>query len=176
MRIISGIYGRRRFHIPKNFNARPTTDFAKENLFNVLQNYLNWETTEALDLFSGTGSIAFEFLSRGCPKVVCIEKDSVHFAFIRKVAAMLNAQNLTPVKGDVLTWLIAANLQFDLIFADPPYNLPDLPDLPNLIFDRKLVKENGMFILEHPDSYSFKTHPHFFHQRIYGSVNFSFFK
>ena len=177
MRIISGIYGKRRFDIPKNFKARPTTDFAKENLFNVLNNLIDWsEGLVALDLFSGTGSIGFEFLSRGCSKVVCVEKDPVHHAFIQKVAKELKTNDLIPVKGDVFTYLSGARRSFDIIFADPPYALSELSEIPDLIFSKKLLNENGLLILEHPGDCSFSEHPGFFRQRVYGSVNFSLFQ
>ena len=176
MRIISGIYGKRRFDIPKNFRARPTTDFAKENLFNVLNNMIDWDGLVALDLFSGTGSIGFEFLSRGCSKVVCVEKDAVHLAFIQKVAKELKTNDLIPLRGDVFTYLSEARKQFDLIFADPPYALSELSEIPDLIFSKKHLNENGLFILEHPSDCSFKDHPHFSQQRVYGSVNFSLFE
>lgn len=177
MRIISGIYGKRRFTIPKNFKARPTTDFAKENLFNVLNNMLDWDDiTVALDLFSGTGSIGFEFLSRGCEKVVCVEKDSVHYAFIQKVAGELKTEKLIPIKGDAFTYLSDTFMKFDLIFADPPYVLKNIPEIPDLVFSRELLNPDGLLILEHPDTYSFKDHPRFLQQRTYGSVNFSMFE
>ena len=176
MRIISGIYGKRRFDIPKNFKARPTTDFAKENLFNVLNNIIDWECQPtALDLFSGTGSIGFEFLSRGCSKVVCVEKDAVHLAFIQKIAKELKTKDIIPIKGDVFTYLSGTNQQFDIIFADPPFVLSELSKLPDLIFSKNLLTENGLFILEHPSDCSFKEHPRFSQQRVYGSVNFSLF-
>ncbi len=176
MRIISGIYGRRRFSVPKNFRARPTTDLAKENLFNVLNNFIDWEESEVLDLFSGTGSIGFEFLSRGCPKVTCVEKDGMHYAFIQKVAKELNDENLIAIKGDAFTYIFNTLQQFDIIFADPPYALSELPQIPELIFSKKILKEDGLLILEHPANYSFNDHPYFFQNRVYGSVNFSMFK
>ncbi|MCD7974164.1 MAG: RsmD family RNA methyltransferase [Candidatus Azobacteroides sp.] len=176
MRIISGIYGKRRFSVPKNFRARPTTDFAKENIFNVLENQVDWEETEALDLFAGTGSIGLEFVSRGCLRVICIEKSPVHYAFIKKVADELKTENFYPVKGDVFTYLNNTSSRFDLIFADPPYDLQELTELPGLIFSKGLLKENGIFILEHPGKYSFKDHPAYKEQRVYGSVNFTIFE
>ncbi|MCL1943093.1 MAG: RsmD family RNA methyltransferase [Candidatus Azobacteroides sp.] len=177
MRIISGIYGRRRFDLPKNFKARPTTDFAKENVFNVLNNLLDWEKPmTALDLFSGTGSIGFELLSRGCKKVVCVEKDAVHHAFIQKTAKELKTEDLIAVRGDVFTYISNTPFRFNIIFADPPYSLPEIPAIPDLIFSGNLLEEGGLFILEHSSNHSFKEHPRFLQQRVYGSVNFSLFE
>ena len=177
MRIISGIYGKRRFDIPKNFKARPTTDFAKENLFNVLNNLIDWtEGPVALDLFSGTGSIGFEFLSRGCSKVVCVEKEAGHHAFIKKVAKELKTNDLISIRGDAFTYLSGMRRPVDINFADPPYALSELSEIPDLIFSKKLLNENGWLILEHPSGHSFKKHPAFSQQRVYGSVNFSLFE
>ena len=138
MRVISGIYKRRRFDVPHSFKARPTTDFAKENLFNVLSNYMDFEDgIRALDLFAGTGSISIELVSRGCDQVISV---------------------------------------FDFIFADPPYELAGLETLPDLIFENNLLKEDGLFVLEHGKKNSFEEHPHFVERRVYGSVNFTIFK
>jgi N6-adenine-specific methylase len=175
MRIISGIYKGRRFSVPKNFRARPTTDFAKENLFNVINNLINLNDIIALDLFSGTGSISFELISRGCKEVVCVEKDFVHYAFIKKVAAELKTEVLTPIKKDVFSFINTHETQYDFIFADPPFALKNLNDIPGLIFGKKLLKKEGLFILEHPDTYDFSSLPGFYQRRTYGSVNFSLF-
>jgi 16S rRNA (guanine(966)-N(2))-methyltransferase RsmD len=175
MRIISGKYKSRRFDVPKNFKAHPTTDFAKENIFNVIANLTDLEDTIALDLFSGTGSIAFELLSRGCKEVVCVEKDPQHYAFIKKVKTELSAENLTTVKSDVFKYIESARQTFDFIFADPPYTLPALAEIPEMIFSHQLLKPESIFILEHPKEYDFARLTHFVQRRIYGAVNFSIF-
>ncbi|MDR1336738.1 MAG: RsmD family RNA methyltransferase [Tannerella sp.] len=177
MRIIRGIYGRRRFRIPPSFSARPTTDFAKENLFNVLDNLTDWDGMTALDLFAGTGSIAFEMLSRGCRRVTAVELNPVHVSFIRKVAGELRTEALDLIRGDVFRYLRSASGQaFDLIFADPPYSLKELPELPRLIADSQWLREGGLFVLEHSGAYDFSALPQFSQKRVYGSVNFSLFK
>ena len=176
MRIVSGKYGRRRFQIPASFNARPTTDFAKENLFNVLGNIVEWDELDALDLFAGTGSISFEMLSRGCRSVTAVELNYKHAAFIEKVSKELQTGDLILIRGDALRYLSStAHSSFDLIFADPPYDLPELPKLPKLVLNGSLLREGGIFILEHPKNHNFSTFPYFSQQRVYGSVNFSFF-
>lgn len=176
MRIISGIYGRRRFQVPSSFKARPTTDFAKENLFNVLVHLIDLDETDALDLFAGTGSISFELLSRGCRLVTAIEQDKAHAAFILKVANELKTDALNLIKGDVFRFLNTASEQsFDFIFADPPYALTSLADIPRLVLEKNLLREGGVFVMEHPKEYDFSTLP-FFHQlRVYGAVDFSIF-
>ncbi|MDR2811186.1 MAG: RsmD family RNA methyltransferase [Tannerellaceae bacterium] len=179
MRIISGIYGRRRFDVPPSFSARPTTDFAKENLFNVLANLTDWEGKEALDLFAGTGSIAFELLSRGCAQVTAVEQNKVHAAFIAKVAALLQTEGLHLIRGDVFRYLASASAalppRFDFIFADPPYALKELPEIPSLILAKGCLKEGGIFVMEHPAGCDFSSLPYFDRLKIYGSVHFSIF-
>lgn len=178
MRVISGIYKRRRFDVPHSFKARPTTDFAKENLFNVLtSNYFDFEEdhVRALDLFAGTGSISIELVSRGCEQVISVEKDRDHYAFICKVMREVKTDKCLPIRGDVFKYIQGSREQFDFIFADPPYELPNLETIPDLIFANNLLKENGLFVLEHGKKNSFETHPHFVEKRMYGSVNFSFF-
>jgi 16S rRNA (guanine(966)-N(2))-methyltransferase RsmD len=177
MRIIRGKYGRRRFTVPASFNARPTTDFAKENLFNVLDNLIDWEETEALDLFAGTGSISFEMLSRGCRSVTAVELNHKHALFIEKVAKELHTNELKLIRGDVLRYLSSSSKSsFNLIFADPPYDLPDLPALPELVMKGGLLQAGGMFVLEHSKNNNFSAMPCFSQQRVYGSVNFSLFE
>lgn len=175
MRIITGKYKGRHFDIPRTFKARPTTDFAKENIFNVLIQYVDLDGATALDLFSGTGSITLELLSRGCQQVVSIELDRDHHRFICDCIKKLDA-NAIPLRADVFRYLKSCHTQFDLIFADPPYALKELATLPDLIFDKSLLAPDGLFILEHGKDYDFSQHPHFVEHRSYGSVNFSLFK
>lgn len=176
MRIISGIYRRRRFDVPKNIKARPTTDFARENLFNVLNNTIDFEELTALDLFAGTGAISFELVSRGCAKVVCVEKETLHVNFIEKVKGELKADYPLIIRGDVFKYMEGAREKFDFIFADPPYDLKELATIPNKIFENGLLKPGGLLVFEHGRNDDFTAHPHFVEKRIYGSVNFSFFE
>jgi 16S rRNA (guanine(966)-N(2))-methyltransferase RsmD len=176
MRIVSGIYGRRRFRVPSSFKARPTTDFAKENLFNVLNNLMDWEGVDALDLFAGTGSISYEMLSRGCRSVTAVEQDSTHAGFITKVAGALKTDALTLVRGDALRFLHAAKENsFDFIFADPPYSLRALPDIPRIVMEKNILRGGGILVMEHSGSHDFSTNPFFHQRRVYGAVNFSIF-
>ncbi len=177
MRIITGKYKGRHFDVPRSFKARPTTDFAKENLFNVLNGYLDFsEPVSALDLFAGTGSITLELLSRGCDKVISVERDSQHFAFIFKTLQSLQDPHAFPVRADVFKFITKCKEQFDFIFADPPYALTNLAEIPDLIFKNELLKEEGLLVLEHGKEYNFSEHPQFIEHRAYGSVNFSFFR
>lgn len=176
MRIITGKYKGRRFDIPRTFKARPTTDFAKENIFNVINGYTDWEETTALDLFAGTGSISLELLSRGCPQVVSVEKDRDHARFISQCMEEIGTENHVLIKGDVFRFLKSCHQQFDLVFADPPYALPELSTIPDLIFQYGLLKEDGLLVFEHGKHDDFSTHPHFLEHRSYGSVNFTLFK
>jgi len=178
MRIITGKYKGRRFDIPPRFKARPTTDYAKESLFNVVRAYLDFEETEALDLFGGTGSISLELLSRGCPKVVCIELERMHYDFIRRNFQTLGDEAGIVLHGDALRYIERATgaTQFDFIFADPPYKLPELPELPDRVMQSPLLREGGLFVLEHGATNRFDERPDFLEHRAYGSVNFSFFR
>ena len=178
MRVISGIYKRRRFDVPHSFKARPTTDFAKENLFNVLSsNYMDFEEgVRALDLFAGTGSISIELVSRGCDQVISVEKDRTHYSFICKVMQEVKTDKCLPICGDVFKYIKSGRDQFDFIFADPPYDLKGLNTIPELIFENNLLKEDGLFVLEHGKQDHFEEHPYFVERRVYGSVNFSFFR
>ena len=176
MRIISGIYGRRRFQLPASFKARPTTDFAKESLFNVLVHHIDLNGADALDLFAGTGSIAFELLSRGCRRVTAVEQDRNHAAFIAKVAGELHTGALHLIRGDVFRFLQTAPAQsYDFIFADPPYKMQNLAGLPLLVFEKNILREGGVFVMEHSKEHDFSSYPCFNHHRRYGAVNFSFF-
>ncbi len=177
MRVIIGIYKIRRFDVPRTFKARPTTDFAKENLFNVLANYLDFEDgVSALDLFAGTGSISIELVSRGCDRVISVEKDRDHHAFICKIMQEVKTDKCIPIRGDVFKFIKGGREQFDFIFADPPYELQGLETIPSLIFENNLLKEEGLLVLEHGKKDNFEDHPNFVERRVYGSVNFSFFE
>lgn len=176
MRIISGKYKGRHFDIPRNFKARPTTDFAKENLFNILLNLIDFEETNALDLFSGTGSISLELLSRGCTSVTSVEMDSLHFSHLKKSAVALNDNNWNLVRDDVFRYIKRCNSSYSLIFADPPYALKNLASIPDLIMQSNMLKSDGIFIFEHGKDNDFSEHPNFFRHISYGSVNFSLFE
>ena len=189
MKIITGQYGGRRFDPPRNLSARPTTDLAKQALFNILQNRIDLEGCRALDLFSGTGSISFELLSRGAAHVVSVEMGHTQQQFIQKVAAQLNVPRNRHqlIRGDVFRYLnarpavsIGSNASsaapFDLIFADPPYDLADLDKIPDLVLQPGWLAPDGIFILEHGKSSDFSSHPFFQELRTYGAVHFSFFQ
>lgn len=176
MRVITGKYKGRHFEIPRTFKARPTTDFAKENLFNVLQGYMDWEGVRALDLFAGTGSITLEMLSRGCEQVVSVENDPQHHAFIVQVMRYLKETQCIPLRTDALRYIIRCRDSYDFIFADPPYALKELGQLPELVLSGCLLKDGGLFVLEHGKNYDFSQHPRFVEHRAYGSVNFSLFR
>ncbi len=176
MRIISGKYKGRRLLPPPGLPVRPTTDFAREGLFNVLNNQLDFETLKVLDLFSGTGSMAFEFLSRGAREVVAVDISSRCIDFIRKSAVSFGAGNITAVRSNAFVFIRQAYTGFDLIFADPPYDLEGLKDIPDMVLASGLFSPGSLLILEHPAGYSFEDHPHFAHHRRYGNVNFTFFR
>ena len=262
MRIITGIYKGRRFDIPRTFKARPTTDFAKENIFNVLNSYIDLEGVHALDLFAGTGSISLELLSRGCSQVVSVEADRDHARFIGECVRKLGVTNHQLIRGDVFRYLKSAqksstltrgsaalpatqqpytaegpytpqsglargsaalpaaqqpytaegpytpqsgqargsaalpaaqqpytaegpytpqsglargSAAFSFIFADPPYALPNLPDIPDLVLQSGILAPGGVFVFEHGKQNDFSSHPCFREHRAYGSVNFTIF-
>ena len=176
MRIISGKYKGRRIQPPTNITARPTTDFAKEGLFNLLNNRIEFEGIDMLDLFAGTGGIGVEFISRDCRSVTSVEQNERHVAFIRKICADLKIDNLSIAKTDVFKFIDTCHRQFDFIFADPPYDLQRLTDIPDLIFAKQLLAPNGLFVLEHSVKDNFENHARFVSHRHYGNVNFSFFE
>lgn len=176
MRIIRGKYGRRRFDVPTNITARPTTDFARENIFNVLENLVDFDTEPtALDLFAGTGAITFEFLSRGCSHVTSVEKAATQYNFIAKVAGMLGVDNLRQVRGDALRFIESASQGYDIVFADPPYDLPGFAEIAPKVLASKLLKPGTVFIMEHSRNHDFSHLEGFKEHRAYGSVNFSIF-
>lgn len=176
MRIISGKYGGRRIAPPANMPlTRPTTDIAKEGLFNILQNNLDLDQLITLDLFGGTGSISYELASRGAVALTIVEKDQKMFDFINRTVKSLNIENINVVKQDVFSFINSCQLQFDLIFAGPPYALASIDDLPKLIFEKKLLHPKGWFILEHTPRNDYKNFPFYKTERNYGTTIFSIF-
>ncbi|PIF06517.1 MAG: 16S rRNA (guanine(966)-N(2))-methyltransferase RsmD [Draconibacterium sp.] len=176
MRIVGGKYKGRIFTPGKNFRSRPTTDIAKEGLFNILENRYFFDDKILLDLFSGTGSLAYEFISRGGKSAVMVEADIVHYRFIVSVLNKLKIDNVTVLKSDAFQFLKKyKGGTFDFILADPPYGLQRLSTIPDAVFSSGLLANNGLFILEHPKEFNFATHPYFQEIRRYGKVHFSFF-
>ena len=176
MRIISGIHGGRRILPPANMPyTRPTTDIAKEGLFNILQNNLDIECLKTLDLFGGTGCISYELASRGVTDVTIIEKDSKMYEFIKKTSASLNFDHIKILRSDVFKYLENCTEQFDFIFAGPPYALTTIDDLPKIVFEKKLLKPGGWFVLEHTPRNDYKKTAHYKTERNYGTTIFSIF-
>lgn len=176
MRIISGKFRGKRLQAPKNLPARPTTDFAKEALFNILGNRLDFHDLRVLDLFSGTGNLSFELVSRGAPFVLAIDNNFGCTRFIANTAKKLEADEIKVYKSDVFKYLKNSRDQFDLIIADPPYDLDNKTEIIDLIFEKELLSEDGIFVLEHPDQDSFSNHTNFVEHRSYSTVNFSLFE
>lgn len=177
MRIISGIHKGKKIFPDSSFSARPTTDFAKENIFNVLGNLVDFEGLHVLDLFSGTGSIGYEFASRGADEVVSVELNYKHYAFIKRCAEQLGFKCMKVYKNDTFAACKKLNgRKFDVIFADPPYNLDRINEVPDAIFDNDLLADGGVAVVEHPAAVKFEEYPRFVERRVYGSVNFSIFR
>lgn len=176
MRIIRGKYGRRRFDVPSNITARPTTDFARENIFNVLENMIDFDGITAIDLFAGTGAISFEMLSRGAASVTAVEKAATQHKFISQVRQQLNATTLTVVRGDALRYIDTPGTTADLIFADPPYDMPGFAEVPGKILASPRCRPDTIVVVEHNKTHDFSGLPGFLERRIYGSVNFSIFR
>ena len=176
MRIISGRCGGRMINPPKNLRARPTTDFAKENLFNVLGNMIDFEDIEVLDLFAGTGSISYEFASRGAKAVTSVEINAVHYNFIRQTAQQFGFTNLHPMKANVFLYLKSCVKQFDVIFSDAPYDLEGSEKVIDAVWENDLLREGGVFIFEHSKTMDVSHYPHYKQTRSYGSVQFSIFE
>lgn len=176
MRIIGGEHGGRKFNPPNKMPyTRPTTDIAKEGLFNVLQNNLDFDEIRSLDLFGGTGSISYELASRGVTDLTIVEKDIKMYEFIKKTAATLRIEHINITKMDVFKFIENCNEQFDFIFAGPPYALTTIDDLPKNIFEKKLLKKNGWFVLEHTPRNDYKTFPFYKAERNYGTTVFTTF-
>ena len=148
---------------------------AREGLFNILNNYVDYEDCSVMDLFAGTGAMSVEFVSRGVREVTAVDINNACTDYIKSEAQRLELRNLRVVRADVFDLLKRANRKFDIVFADPPYALEGLETLPDLVFEHQVLNEDGIFILEHPREYSFEEHPHFWQHRNYGKVNFTFF-
>ncbi|MGQ1891526.1 RsmD family RNA methyltransferase [Thermophagus sp. OGC60D27] len=177
MRIVSGQLKGRRFSPPASFKARPTTDLAREGLFNILNNLIDFDRQIVLDLFSGTGAISYEFASRGCESITAIEKNYNHFSFIKKTAQQLGLNNqIKVIKADVFKYLERNDKKYTFIFADPPYNLAELEELPPKVMNGQWLTDDGLFVLEHSPTHNFENTPFFWQSRHYGKVNFSFFR
>lgn len=176
MRIISGKYKGKIISPPSGFKARPTTDFAKESLFNILANTYNFEDIKVLDLFSGTGSISYEFASRGCLEIDLVEVDSKHIEFIKRMVKDLDFKQIHVIRNDSFKFLNFCNTTYDIIFADPPYTFENLVEIPTAVFSRNLLNKDGVLIVEHSDAHDFSPMDCFVDKRYYGGVNFSFFK
>ncbi len=176
MRIVSGSHRSRRITPPNGLPVRPTTDLAKERLFNIQNNRVDFEEISVLDLFAGTGNISYEFASRGAREIMAVELNPKCAAFIEKTAEVLAFKIMSVVRTNVFTFLPVMKRQFDLIFADPPFESEDIDKLPDLIFGNKLLAEDGWLVIEHPRNVKFQNHPNFTEHRQYGKVNFSFFR
>ncbi len=176
MRIISGLHGGRKFNPPTRMPfTRPTTDIAKEGLFNILQNNLDFEELSTLDLFGGTGSISYELASRGCKDLTIVEQDTNMVQFIRKTAAMLGFDFIRIIQSEVFRYMMRCEQSYDFIFAGPPYALQTIDDIPDLVFTKKLLKPGGWFVLEHTPRNDYQQHPYFRRAKNYGTTVFSFF-
>ena len=174
MRIVSGHLGGRKLRPPQNLPIRPTTDLAKEGLFNILNNLIDFEELTVLDMFAGTGSISFEFISRGAKEVFAVDSNYRCVSFIEKTADELNTGNLHAIQAEAFSFLKNARTKFSLIFADPPYNFNNIPAIADIVFDKQLLLPGGLLIIEHPREVDFSQHPFFTRKRTYGKVNFSF--
>lgn len=175
MRIIAGTLRGRRLNPPQGLPVRPTTDMARESLFNIFNNYVDYEDCTVMDLFAGTGAVSLEFVSRGAKEVTSVEINNQCTEFIKATAMQFGIRNLHVVRANAFDLLKRANRRFDIIFADPPYAIENLASLPDLVFEKQVLTDDGIFVLEHPREYSFEEHPHFWQHRAYGKVNFTFF-
>lgn len=176
MRIIGGKYKGRIIGVSRNFKGRPTTDFARGSLFNILNNTIDFETVSVLDLFGGSGSISFEFASRGCPSIDVVDLDFHSLKAIDETVLKLGINGLRTIRSDIFAYLKSCRKKYSIVFADPPYAIRELPELPDLVMRSALLENGGRFILEHPKEYDFSGHPHFRDHRKYGNVHFSFFR
>ena len=175
MRIISGIHKGRVIKVPKDLPVRPTTDFAKEGLFNILVNKIDFDETSILDLFSGTGHISLEFASRGCKNIISVDQNLKCASFLNTISKELNLE-ITALKSEVFDFLKKCDSKFNVIFADPPYEMPEIPGIHQLVFNKELLHKNGFLIIEHGPRTHLEDLKGFIQRRKYGNVNFSFFE
>ncbi len=177
MRIIGGKYKGKRFNPPSNFKARPTTDFAKEALFNILANNYNFENIDVLDLFSGTGSISYEFCSHGCKSLIAVEKTKTSAYYIKRKLEELGFSQAKIIHADVFKYLRNCTFKFDVVFADPPFDFSETEfmEIYNLVFENNILSDTSFLIIEHSANIDFSTLKHFVEKKTYGKVNFSFF-
>ena len=176
MRIIGGDLKGKSIMPPAGYAARPTTDFAKEGLFNTLVNEIDFEEMAMLDLFSGTGSISYEAASRGCRDIVSVEMNPANARFIKQTAASLGIKGMQVVHHNVFDFLNICTKKFDFVFADPPYAIDNLAGIPEKVFAAGILNDGAIFVLEHPGTFSFMEHPRFVKEKKYGNVHFSYFK
>jgi 16S rRNA (guanine966-N2)-methyltransferase len=176
LRIVGGTHRGRKISVSRGFESRPTTDFAREALFNILANHFDFEDIRVLDLFSGTGSISFEFASRGCSEIDLVDSNHRSVQFIGKIAEELGMKGIHAVRMDVFRFVPVCKKQYHVVFADPPYDLKNLQDIPELVLGHRLLLPGGWLVVEHGKEYNFLKTPQFFDERNYGSVHFSFFK
>ena len=176
MRIIGGKHKGKKLHPPKSLPVRPTTDFAKEGLFNVLRNRINIEGLAILDLCAGTGNMTFEFASRGAQSILAVDLSFACVKYIKQQAAELGYENIRSVKSDIFGFVKKVNGQYDLIFADPPYALEGVKQLPDLLLEKSILNKDGFLILEHGKQHKFEEHQQFLFSKTYGNVNFTFFE
>lgn len=176
MRIIGGIHGGRRFHPPSKIPARPTTDIAKEGLFNTLQHLIDFQDIKCLDIFAGTGSISYELSSRGASDLTLIERDRTTIRFIKDTVEQLKMEGFKIIQGEVFKFLDTHEGKYDFIFAGPPYALEEIDLIPDLIFRQELLNQDGIFILEHTPRNNYENHPNFYRTKNYGTTVFSFFQ
>ena len=175
MRIVSGTHRGRVINAPKNLPVRPTTDFAKESLFNIINNHFEFDSIKVADLFCGTGNITYEFLSRECPDIVSVDENYHCSEFVKKTILDFKLPKGKVIKADVFSFLKNNLETYDIIFADPPYDLKKLEEIAPLVFEKKMIRENGWLIIEHGEKTDLSLQPHFKEKRKYGNVHFSFF-
>ena len=176
MRIIGGTHRGRRIQAPKNLPIRPTTDFAKEGLFNVLHHKIVIDGLNVLDLFGGSGNMSYEFASRGAIEVLAVDINAQCVRFINQAANSFSFKTVKAIKSDVFKFISKSTYQFDLIFADPPYKMDSFDELPDLILTSTLLKKDGLLIIEHPREVDFSNHASYEQMKTYGNVNFTFFQ
>lgn len=176
MRIIGGRWGGVRLNPPGNLPVRPTTDLAKEALFNILQGYLDWEDAACLDLCCGTGNISFELASRGVLSVDAVDLSAKCLFYVTEVCKKYQIENIATRKADAFKYIASCKKAYDFVFTDPPYDIPGLPQLPQMIFDKGMLKKDGLLVVEHPSTRKMVDHPNFVEVRKYGYSSFSFYK